>query len=116
MYYNVALTLVKRPCLMCFGRRLFKIWPLSGKDLFNVFCFWGPRNTGPNPDHPFQNNLQGLPGPSVPWGPYSGRLFNFLFFRWPYCKGRGGGGGVPKTKIKEGPTVVAAILFSIIPK
>ena len=21
--------------------------------LFNAFCFWGPKNTGPNPDHPF---------------------------------------------------------------
>ena len=26
------------------------------------FVFWGPKDAGPNQDHPFQNNLQGLPG------------------------------------------------------
>ena len=50
---NVALTLVKRPSLMCCRRRLFRTWPLFGVTLFNVFCFWGPKNTGANPDHSF---------------------------------------------------------------
>ena len=42
---------------------------IVGKTLFNVFWFWGPKNTGPNPDYPFQRNPQGLPGPTVPWEP-----------------------------------------------
>ena len=42
------------------------------------FVFWDPKDTGPNQDHPFQNNLQGLRGPSVPWSPYSGRLFSIF--------------------------------------
>ena len=24
---------------------------IAGKVLFNVLWFWGPKNTGPNPDH-----------------------------------------------------------------
>ena len=48
------------------------------KPLFNVFCFWGPTKKGPKPDHPLQSNFQGLPRPSVPWEPYSGRLISIL--------------------------------------
>ena len=47
---------------------------IVGKTLFNAFRFWGPENTGPNPDHPFLSNAQGLPWPSVPWEPYSESL------------------------------------------
>ena len=38
---------------MYFGRRIFQDLAIVGKVLFDVFCFWGPKNTGPNPDHPF---------------------------------------------------------------
>ena len=32
---------------------LIQLKAAVGKTFFNVLCFWGPRNTGPNPDHPF---------------------------------------------------------------
>ena len=79
---------------------------IVGKVLLNAFHFWGPKNSGPNPDYPFSNNLQDLPGPSVPWGPYLGRLFS-IFAGVPCCKGgggagarlkSGGGGGAPRLK------------------
>ena len=48
----------------------------------------GHRNTGPHPDHPFKNNLRGLPGPSVPWDHYSGRLIS-VFLGALLLEGRG---------------------------
>ena len=57
---------------------------IVAKTRFNVFWFWGPKNTGPNPDHPFESNPQGRPQ-------YRGSLtLN------PYCAFSGGpmfGGG-----------------------
>ena len=61
--------------------------------LFNLFCFWGPKNTGPNPDHP-EIISKASPSAPAPWDPYSGRLISI--FWGPLVKGggeRGEGGG-----------------------
>ena len=37
--FNVALTFVKSPSLMCFCRRLFRTWPLLGSHSLMCFVF-----------------------------------------------------------------------------
>ena len=83
---NVALTLVKRPCLMCFGRRFFRIWPLLGRSCLMCFVFWGLKKIGDRIQTvPFKIEIvsKASRGPQ-----YRGVLIQdvyFLFFGWPYC-------------------------------
>ena len=71
-------SLLCRDLFNVFSPSLIQDLAIVARVLFNVFWFWGPKSTGPNPDHPFETNLRGLPGPSVPWDPYSGRLISIF--------------------------------------
>ena len=65
--------------------------------LFNVFWFWGLKNTGPNPDHPFYSNPQAGALSTV------GALLRTSNFYFSEARIVGGGRGAPK--IKEGVTL-----------
>ena len=81
--YNVALTLVKRPCLMCFGRRLFRIWPLLGRSCLMCFVFGALKIRDRIQTIPFKIICKASRGPQ-----YRGVLIQdvyFLCFAWPYC-------------------------------
>ena len=59
--------------------------------LLNVCCFWGPKNSGPNPDHPFKKKKSPRPpGALSTVGPFF-RTSNFCFSGGPVVRGGGGG-------------------------
>ena len=86
-----------------FSPPLIQDLAIVGKVLFNVFWFWAPKSTGPNPDHP----LKIISRPAVALSTVGAFLFRTSNF---YCSGGPIVRGGPKTKVNPQLTLTYRIL------